>query len=46
MEVEATFKLCLFGDGGVGKTTLTRRFLTGLFELDTKITDSGISPSR
>ena len=38
MEVEATFKLCIFGDGGVGKTTLTRRFLTGLFELDTKIT--------
>ena len=38
IEVEATFKLCLFGDGGVGKTTLTRRFLTGLFELDTKIT--------
>jgi len=38
IEVECTFKLCLFGDGGVGKTTLTRRFLTGLFELDTKIT--------
>ena len=38
MEVEYTFEMCIFGDGGVGKTTLTRRFLTGLFELDTKIT--------
>ena len=38
METVATFKLCVFGDGGVGKTTLTRRFLTGLFEMDTKIT--------
>jgi len=26
------FKVCLFGDGGVGKTTLTQRYLTGLFE--------------
>ena len=38
MDVQATFKLCIFGDGGVGKTTLTRRFLTGLFDMDTKIT--------
>ncbi len=30
--------MCIFGDGGVGKTSLTRRFLTGLFEIDTKMT--------
>lgn len=38
INVSATFKLCIFGDGGVGKTTLTSRFLTGLFDMDTKIT--------
>ena len=27
-----TFKICLFGDGGVGKTTLTTRYLKGLFK--------------
>ena len=27
-----TFKLCIFGDGGVGKTTLTTRYLKGLFK--------------
>ncbi|MFX1316183.1 MAG: Rab family GTPase [Promethearchaeota archaeon] len=32
------FKLCLFGDGGVGKTTLTRRFLTRVFDEDLKMT--------
>ena len=26
------FKICLFGDGGVGKTTLTTRYLKGLFK--------------
>ena len=26
------FKVCIFGDGGVGKTTLTNRYLTGIFE--------------
>jgi len=26
------FKICIFGDGGVGKTTLTNRYLTGIFE--------------
>jgi len=35
---DVTFKLCLFGDGGVGKTTLTERYLMGLFSEDTKIT--------
>jgi len=32
------FKLCLFGDGGVGKTTLTQRFLTRVFNEDLKMT--------
>ncbi len=32
------YKICLFGPGGVGKTTLTRKYLTGLFEDDTKFT--------
>lgn len=31
-------KICLFGDGNVGKTTLVNRFLTGMFETDYKIT--------
>ncbi len=26
------FKVCLFGDGGVGKTTLVNRYLSGSFE--------------
>ena len=32
------FKLCLFGDGGVGKTRLTNRFLTRVFNEDLKMT--------
>ncbi len=35
---EISYKICLFGDGGVGKTTLTMRYLTGLFKSDTKLT--------
>ncbi|MFX1257704.1 MAG: Rab family GTPase [Promethearchaeota archaeon] len=31
------FKLCIFGDGGVGKTTLINKYLTGLFK-DSKVT--------
>ena len=27
------FKVCIFGDGGVGKTTLINRYLTGNFEI-------------
>ena len=35
---QALFKLCIFGDGGVGKTTLVRKYLTGLFTPDTRLT--------
>ena len=32
------FKVCLFGDGGVGKTTLIARYLTGVFQGGSEIT--------
>ena len=32
------FKLCIFGSGGVGKTTLIRRFVTKIFEENIKMT--------
>lgn len=35
------FKVCIFGDGGVGKTTLTHRYLTGIFK-DTYKTTIGM----
>ncbi|TFF94051.1 MAG: GTP-binding protein [Promethearchaeota archaeon] len=35
---EYTFKLCIYGDGGVGKTTLTNRYMTGLYDPNTMIT--------
>jgi small GTP-binding protein len=35
---DATFKICIFGEGGVGKTCLAQRFLTGLFDINTKMT--------
>jgi small GTP-binding protein len=34
----ATFKLCVFGDGGVGKTTLVNRYISGRFSESTKMT--------
>jgi len=35
---DVMFKVCLFGDGGVGKTTLVNRYLTGVFKMDSSIT--------
>ena len=35
---DAKFKVCIFGDGGVGKTCLINRYLTGLFTPDPTIT--------
>ena len=32
------FKICIFGDGGVGKTTLLNRYVLGLFKDDSKMT--------
>jgi len=32
------YKICIFGDGGVGKTTLVNRYLTGVFKHNYKIT--------
>ena len=37
-EADVMFKLCIFGDGGVGKTTLLGRYLTGLFKANQSIT--------
>ena len=37
-KVEKMYKICIFGDAGVGKTALTEKYLTGLFVKDTKIT--------
>jgi small GTP-binding protein len=38
MPADAMFKIVLFGDGGVGKTTLISRYLTGVFRSDSTIT--------
>ena len=35
---DTVFKLCIFGDGGVGKTTLVRRYLTSVFTDDSTMT--------
>ena len=35
---DALFKVCIFGDGGVGKTSLVNRYLTGLFKTGTIMT--------
>jgi len=34
----ATFKICIFGAGGVGKTTMVQRYITGRFKESTKMT--------
>jgi small GTP-binding protein len=38
IEHKLAFKVCVFGDGGVGKTTLIRRFLKRIFEENIKMT--------
>lgn len=38
IEQKVAFKVCVFGDGGVGKSTLIRRFSTGVFEENIKMT--------
>lgn len=38
MADDLMFKVCLFGDGGVGKTTLINRYFTGLFKADSSLT--------
>ncbi len=35
---DLSFKICLFGAGGVGKTTLATRYLTGMFDDTIKMT--------
>ncbi|MFX1377610.1 MAG: Rab family GTPase [Promethearchaeota archaeon] len=35
---DAMYKIVFFGDGGVGKTTLINRYLTGVFKSDSLIT--------
>ncbi len=37
-EPDVMFKVCFFGDGGVGKTTLIGRYLTGIFKTNQSIT--------
>ena len=32
------YKMCIFGDGGVGKTTLINRYISGKFSEDFKMT--------
>jgi small GTP-binding protein len=38
MKYTASYKVCIFGDAGVGKTSLTYRFITNRFIQDTKLT--------
>lgn len=36
--IQSMYKICILGDGGVGKTTLVNRYLTGAFKDHLKIT--------
>ncbi len=38
MKYTASFKICIFGDAGVGKTSLTYRYINNRFEQNTKLT--------
>jgi len=38
MKYSASFKICIFGDAGVGKTSLTYRYITNRFIQNTKST--------
>jgi small GTP-binding protein len=38
IDQDGAFKLTIFGDGGVGKTTLVNRYLTKVFDEDLKMT--------
>lgn len=38
IQVEKHYKIALFGDGGVGKTTLVNRYITGKFSEEHKMT--------
>jgi len=38
MAISASFKVCIFGDSGVGKTSLTYRYVSERFVQDTKST--------
>lgn len=38
MSPSVVFKVLIAGDGGVGKTTLLHRYVSGFFKLDTKMT--------
>ncbi len=37
-KTDALFKVIIFGDGGVGKTTLVKRYMLGFYDLSTKLT--------
>ena len=37
-EPDVLFKVCFFGDGGVGKTTLIGRYITGIFKTNQSLT--------
>ena len=38
LNADATYKIAIFGESNVGKTTLTQKYLTGIFKMDTQLT--------